>query len=63
MDSNDPDLEAFKSNLRRILRERELGKAAALVPNLCQNESDPQSIGESSKDNFQRESPCGTSSQ
>ena len=43
--------------------ERELGKAAALVPNLCPNESDPQSIGESSKDNFQREPPCGTSSQ
>ena len=63
MDSDDPDLEAFESNLRRILWERELGKAAALVPNLCPNESDPQSIGESSKDNFRRESPCGTSSQ
>ena len=63
MDSDDPDLEAFKSNLCRILRERELGKAAALVSNLCPNASDPQSIGVSSKDNFRRESPCGTSSQ
>ena len=63
MDSDDPDLQAFESNLRRILRERELGKAAALVPNLWPNVSDPQSIGVSSKDNFRRESPCGTSSQ
>ena len=31
MDSDDPDLEAFESNLRRILRERELGKAAAAL--------------------------------
>ena len=45
MDSDDPDLQAFESNLRRILRERELGKAAALAPNLCPNASDPQSIG------------------
>ena len=29
MDSDDPDLEAFESNLRRILRARELGKTAA----------------------------------
>ena len=63
MDSDDPDLEAFKSNLCRILGERELGKAAALVSNLCPNASDPQSIGVSSKDNTRRESPCGTSSQ
>ena len=36
MDRDDPDLEAFKSNLSlMILRERELGKAAALVSNLC----------------------------
>ena len=36
MDSDDPDLEAFKSNLcLMILRERESGKAAALVSNLC----------------------------
>ena len=33
MDSNDPDLQAFESNLRQIFWERELGKAAALVPN------------------------------
>ena len=63
MDSDDPDLEAFKSNLCRILGERELGKAAALVSNLCPNASDPQSIGISSKDNARRESPCCTSSQ
>ena len=63
MDSDDPDLEAFKSNLCRILGERELGKAAALVSDLCQKASDLQSIGVSSKDNAQRESPCGTSSQ
>ena len=52
MDSYDPDLQAFESNLRRILRKRELGKAAALVSNLCPNASDPQSIGVSSKDIF-----------
>ena len=65
MDSDDPDLEAFKkkSNLCRILRERGLGKAAALKSNLCPNSSDPQSIGISSKDNARRESPCCTSSQ
>ena len=63
MDSYDPDLQAFESNLRRILRKREIGKAAALKSNLCPNASDPQSIGVSSKDNFRRESPCGTSSQ
>ena len=40
MDSDDPDLEAFKSNLCRILGERELGKAAALVSNLCPNASE-----------------------
>ena len=41
MDGDDPDLEAFKSNLRRILRARELGKTAALVSNLCPNASEP----------------------
>ena len=34
MVGNDPDLQAFESNLRRILPERKLGKAAALVSNL-----------------------------
>ena len=63
MDSDDPDLQAFESNLRRILREREIGKAAALKSNLCPNASDPQSIGVSSKDSARRDSPCGTSSQ
>ena len=50
MDSNDPDLEAFKSNLFRIFGERKLGKAAALVSNLCPNASDSQLISISSKD-------------
>ena len=50
MNIDDPDLEALKSNLVEYL-ERELGKAAALVSNLCQNASDPQSICVSSKDN------------
>ena len=54
MDSNDPDLKAFKSNLFQILGVRELGKAAALVSNLCPNASDPQSIGVSSKHNARR---------
>ena len=63
MNSDDPDLEAFKSNICRILGERKFDKAAALVSNLCPNASDPQSIGVSSKDNARRESPCGTSSQ
>ena len=57
MDSDDPDLQAFESNLRRILREREIGKAAALKSNLCPNASDPQSIGVSSKDSARRDSP------
>ena len=34
MDSDDPDLEAFKSNPCRILRERELGKAARITPSI-----------------------------
>ena len=63
MDRDDPDLEAFKSNLCLILRERELGTAASLVSNLCPNTSDPQSIGISSKDIARRDFPCGTSSQ
>ena len=54
MDGDDPDLQAFEFNLRRTLRERILGTAAALVSNLCQNASDPQSIGVSSKDNLIR---------
>ena len=63
MNSDNPHLQAFEFNLRRILRERDFGKAAALVSNLCPNASDPQSIGESSKDNARYESPCCTSSQ
>ena len=58
MDGDDPDLEAFESNLRRILRARALGKTADLVSNLCPNASDPQSVGVScvsSKDDAQRE--------
>ena len=57
MDSDDPDLEACKSNLCRIFGERELGKAAALVSNLCPYASDSQAISVSSKDNARRESP------
>ena len=58
MDSDDPDLEAFESNLRA----RELGRTAALVSNLCPIAADSQWIGVSSKDNAQRDSLCGTSS-
>ena len=56
MEGNDPqaDLQAFESNLRRILpessREIALGKAAALMSDLCPNASDPPLIGVSSKD-------------
>ena len=63
MNSDNPHLQASEFNLRRILRERDFGKAAVLVSNLCPNASDPQSIGESSKDNARCELPCGTSSQ
>ena len=67
MGGNDSDLEAFESNLRRILHRqaRELGETAALVPNLCQNAPDPQLVNMSSKDNAQsRREPHGcTSSQ
>ena len=31
MDGDDPDLQAFGSNLRRILRERKLGASEDLV--------------------------------
>ena len=44
MDGDDPDLEAFESNLRPILRARELGKTVALVSSLFLNLSDPQKI-------------------
>ena len=62
MDSNDPDLEAFESNLSAIIWARQLGKTAELVSNLCPNPSDPQSIRVSSKDNSLLDSLCGTSS-
>ena len=51
MNRDDPDLEAFKSNVCQILEEKELGKAAALVSILCPNASDPQSLGVLSRDN------------
>ena len=35
MDGDDPELEAFKFNLRWILRARASGKTAALVSNIC----------------------------
>ena len=63
MDCDDPDLQPFESNPCRILLERELSQAAALVSYLCLNASDTQSIGVSSKDNARREAPCGTSFQ
>ena len=44
---NDPDLEAFESNLPVITRARKLVKYAALVSNLCPNASDPHSVGAS----------------
>ena len=57
MDGDDPDLEAFESNIRRIIRARESGKTAALVSNLCLNASDPQLVGVSSKE---RQRQCST---
>ena len=50
MDGNDPDLEAFESNHLAIIWAREWVKTAALVSTLCQNASDPQSVGISSRD-------------
>ena len=58
MDGNDPDLEAFDSNLRAIIRARELGKTAAFMSNPCPNASDAQSAGGPSKDNAQQEPHC-----
>ena len=62
MDSNDPDLEAFESNLSAKIWARQLDKTVELVSNLCPNPSDPQSIGVSSNYNSQLDSFCGTSS-
>ena len=59
---NDPDLEAFESNLPVITRARKLVKYAALVSNLCPNASDPHSVGAYSKDDAQLESHCCTQS-
>ena len=42
MDCDGPDLEAFESNLRRILWARELGKTVVLAFNLRPNASGPQ---------------------
>ena len=65
MDGSDLDLEAFESNLRWILRARELDKTAALMSNLCSNAPDPYSVGISRKDDARREShrDCCTSSE
>ena len=41
---NHPDLEAFESNLCAMNLVRELGETAALVSDLCPNESDPQLV-------------------
>ena len=61
-ESNLPDLEAFESNLSAKIWARQLDKTVELVSNLCPNPSDPQSIGVSSNDNSQLDSFCGTSS-
>ena len=37
MDSDNPDLEAFESNIRRTVQARKLGKTAVLVSNLFLN--------------------------
>ena len=43
MDCDEPDLDAFESNLCAIIRARESGTTAALVSNLCPKSSDPPS--------------------
>ena len=50
MDWNDPDLEAFESNLCWILWAWELDKTAALVSNPFQNTPDPQLVSILSRD-------------
>ena len=45
VDCDDPDLEAFEPTLCAIVQVRVLDKTATLVSNLCQNASDPQSVG------------------
>ena len=64
MEVDDPDLDAFESTTRASaqLRDRELGKIAALITNLLLNASGPESIRKSSHDNSPRESQCGASS-
>ena len=62
MDGSDSDLPAFESNLFAIIQAIESGKTAALASNLCQEASELQSVGISSKDNAQRESHCSTPS-
>ena len=42
--SYDSDFESFESNLHAIIRARELGKNAALVPNLGPSASESHSI-------------------
>ena len=37
MDCDEPDLEAFESNLGEIIRARDSGKTPALVSNLCRS--------------------------
>ena len=44
MQSDDPDLEAFETNLCATIQARELGKTSALVSNICPNASDPQEV-------------------
>ena len=40
-DGDDPDLEAFESKFRAIIRAREIGKNPELVSNLRRKTSDP----------------------
>ena len=60
MDIDDPDLEVLESDLRAIIRARELCKTAALVSNLCPNASDPPLVGIFSRDDAQQVSHCCT---
>ena len=52
----------LEPNLRAMILDRELGKNVALVSNLRPNARDPQSVGEASNDDAQREPKSGVSS-
>ena len=44
MDCNEPALKAFEISYCTVIQPKELGQNAALLPNLHQNASDPQSV-------------------